>query len=548
MKEILNSYKNYIKIKNKVKLNTRLEQLKKKLLISNNTEISKRFTLYDLEQLKKKTRKSVIQNEISSISKLMSDKIICFTTNTINSNINVDVNFPKNVDVNSQYNHLENKLFKQYNEFKKFNNTLRTYSYTNTDNKKERIDYKTLRVFELTKKFNLHQHRIDLLNNFTDFTEYLKSIIYKRNSTNIGRTEIRVDVSILNQVLNTEIIIRVNNKNEKLEYVKTYDEKTKRDFYIVKNSIKNNGNYIYLKPVIDLANDKEHLTKYLFKYLLKASNEDSIENIVFSKIGIRQKQYSHKFFCDLEKTKLEKISTIIYREAKRKNFLLEDKELDINTILYDTSRMIINEDLKIEDKTIYIKHNNEYKILSTMLSYDKVEYEGFYGEYKRLEDKKYINDTLTINEEITLENKQKLEKYENLYYREKLFEELCLFNEIKSKEYDLRQDFRENHKFILKNRFKDKLLTEEEIIKKINTEKEKQTRTNEKDRVEKEIYKYYEKMEDKIFNHYKEEKRSYKKNKSIKSKSKIKNKKYNINIKNVLSSTPDYRIELYDKF
>ena len=70
---------NYIKIKNKVKLNTRLEQLKKKLLISNNTEISKRFTLYDLEQLKKKTRKSVIQNEISSISKLMSDKIICFT-------------------------------------------------------------------------------------------------------------------------------------------------------------------------------------------------------------------------------------------------------------------------------------------------------------------------------------------------------------------------------------------------------------------------------------------------------------------------------------
>ena len=69
MKEILNSYKNYNKIQSKVKKNLRLEQLKKKLLISNNTEISKRFTLYDLEQLKNKARKSIIQNEISSISK-----------------------------------------------------------------------------------------------------------------------------------------------------------------------------------------------------------------------------------------------------------------------------------------------------------------------------------------------------------------------------------------------------------------------------------------------------------------------------------------------
>jgi hypothetical protein len=491
MKEILNSYKNYIKIKNKVKLNTRIEQLKKKLLISNNTEISKRFTLYDLEQLKKKTRKSVIQNEISSISKLMSDKIIRFTTNTINSNINVDVNFPKNVDVNSQYNHLENKLFEQYNEFKKFNNTLRTYSYTDTNKQNTRIDYKTLRVFELTKKFNLHQHRIDLLNNFTDFAEYLKSIIYKKNSTNIGRTEIRVDEEILNQVLNVEIIIRVNNKNEKLEYVKTYDEKTKRDFYIVKNSIKNNGNYIYLKPVIDLANDKEHLTKYLFKYLLKASNEDSIENIVFSKIGIRQKQYSHKFFCDLEKTKLEKISSIIYREAKRKNFLLEDKELDINTILYDTSRMIINEDLKIEDKTIYIKYNNEYKILSTMLSYDKVEYEGFYGEYKRLEDKKYFNDTLTIDEEKTLKNKQEMEYYEELFVKEKMFDELIKFNEIITNKNVFQLEFRNDYENIMKYKYDFKLTDITEIELQLKSEKDT-SKIVKNEKIEELISSYYE--------------------------------------------------------
>jgi hypothetical protein len=491
MKEILNSYKNYIKIKNKVKLNTRIEQLKKKLLISNNTEISKRFTLYDLEQLKKKTRKSVIQNEISSISKLMSDKIIRFTTNTINSNINVDVNFPKNVDVNSQYNHLENKLFEQYNEFKKFNNTLRTYSYTDTNKQNTRIDYKTLRVFELTKKFNLHQHRIDLLNNFTDFAEYLKSIIYKKNSTNIGRTEIRVDEEILNQVLNVEIIIRVNNKNEKLEYVKTYDEKTKRDFYIVKNSIKNNGNYIYLKPVIDLANDKEHLTKYLFKYLLKASNEDSIENIVFSKIGIRQKQYSHKFFCDLEKTKLEKISSIIYREAKRKNFLLEDKELDINTILYDTSRMIINEDLKIEDKTIYIKYNNEYKILSTILSYDKVEYEGFYGEYKRLEDKKYFNDTLTIDEEKTLKNKQEMEYYEELFVKEKMFDELIKFNEIITNKNVFQLEFRNDYENIMKYKYDFKLTDITEIELQLKSEKDT-SKIVKNEKIEELISSYYE--------------------------------------------------------
>gem|GEM_PF-7081562 len=501
MKEILNSYKNYIKIKNKVKLNTRLEQLKKKLLISNNTEISKRFTLYDLEQLKKKTRKSVIQNEISSISKLMSDKIICFTTNTINSNMNVDINFPKNVDVNSQYNHLENKLFEQYNEFKKFNNTLRTYSYTNADNKKERIDYKTLRVFELTKKFNLHQHRIDLINNFTDFTEYLKSIIYKRNSTNIGRTEIRIDEEILNQVLNAEIIIRVNNKNEKLEYVKTFDKKTKRDFYIIKNTIKNNGNFIYLKPVVDIKNDKEHLTKYLFKYLLKASNEDSIENIVFSKIGIRQKQYSHKFFCDLEKTKLEKISTIIYREAKRKNFLLEDKELNINTILYDTSRMIINEDLKIEDKTIYIKHNNEYKILTTMLSYDKVEYEGFYGEYKRLEDKKYFNDTLTIDEEKTLKNKQEMEYYEELFVKEKMFDELIKFNEIITNKNVFQLEFRNDYENIMKYKYDFKLTDISDIELQLKSEKDI-SKIVKNEKIEELISSYYERGKSYLIEQY----------------------------------------------
>lgn len=533
MKKILNSYSNYIKVTNKVKQNVRNEQLKKKLIISNNVDTTKRFTLYDLEQMKKKIRSSVIQNEISSISKLMNGKIIRFTTNTINSNMNVDKDFPIYNDERFQFGELENRMFKQYEEFKKYNKSLRNYNYNDENGLNKKINGKSLRVFELTKSFNIHQHRIDVLNDFTELKEYIKSIFYKRNNTNIGRTEIRVDEQILNKILETEITIRINNKNETLEFIKKYDEESKRDFYIIKNSMKNNGNFIYLKPIKDIRNDKTHLTNYLFKYLLKASDEGSLENMVFSKIGVRQQQYSHKFFCDMEKMKLQKISSIIYREVKRKNILFKDMELDINSILYETSKMINNQDLIIQEDIIYIRNNNEYKKLTSITTYDKLEFSGYYSEYKRLEEKKYINETITIKEELIIENKKKMEYYENLYYKDMGMKELCLYDKVISTKYEIKTEFRENPELIIKRVYNDNLTTENDIIKKRNEEKKesKQTRTEEKERIEKLIYKYYEKMEDDVSEYYKNE-----------------DKNNPLNIEKILSSTSDYRIELYDKF
>jgi hypothetical protein len=159
--------------------------------------------------------------------------------------------------------------------------------------------------------------------------------------------------------------------------------------------------------------------------------------------------------------------------------------------LYDTSRMIINEDLKIEDKTIYIKYNNEYKILSTMLSYDKVEYEGFYGEYKRLEDKKYFNDTLTIDEEKTLKNKQEMEYYEELFVKEKMFDELIKFNEIITNKNVFQLEFRNDYENIMKYKYDFKLTDITEIELQLKSEKDT-SKIVKNEKIEELISSYYE--------------------------------------------------------
>ena len=125
---------------------------------------------------------------------------------------------------------------------------------------------------------------------------------------------------------------------------------------------------------------------------------------------------------------------------------------------------INNQDLIINENTIYIRYKNEYKKLSVITTYDKLEFSGYYSEYKRLEEKKYINETITIKEELIIENKKKMEYYENLYYKDMGMKELCLYNEVILNKYDTKMEFRENPELIIKRVYNDNLTTENDII------------------------------------------------------------------------------------
>lgn len=263
------------------------------------------------------------------------------------------------------------------------------------------------------------------------------------------------------------------------------------------------GNFIYIRGIKDINNDKEHLTKYLFKYMLKASQSDSIENIIFHNLNFKQKQYSHNFFTNkLNKQELFKTASIIYKLLKQKNELLLEKDIDINSTIFETAKMLDNEILLIDNKKIMIKNSkNEYELLTTFFQYEKTTYKGYYSSWKRLYDKLRANGRLTYKEERDFMNNRNFEHYEKKYLeieKERLSHDLKYGESII--EYEIKKEFRQNSFKILHEQFNRELYNED-IIKQpiidnyLNRRKiieENRTRINNKisDKLEAKIEKY----------------------------------------------------------
>lgn len=437
---MITEFKNFIKTEFKKKHTKNLNYLKSKLLTYKDNNQNRAFTLYDKYVFEKKTIKAKVQDEITSVSLAMKNKIVVFNTPTLSPELNLNSN------KNNTIEKISNQLKKQYEEFQKYSKKLRNYNYR--ENKEIKLfKFKSVSAFEVTKKVNIHRHNIDLVNDFEDLLIYLRVILLKRKDLKIGRIELAIDEEIVNKLVYTKQQIKINNKYQDLTF--KYSEKLKG--YIIENSKKGAGNFVYIKPIKDLSKDKTHLTKYLFKYLLKSSNETSLDSMIFSYLGFKQKQYTHNFFTNkLKKHELEKLSSIVYN-LKRFN---KTDELDIlpsEGIMFNLASLFNDNTLRYEDNKLISNITNN--ILYSPKKFEMYEFENVknYWNKKRqvLEKKREINDFLTDAEECELHNIDMYELREKEYIKKNIDIETKEFaqdeklDEIKLK---LQSEFRKNIK------------------------------------------------------------------------------------------------------
>lgn len=398
----------------------------------NNTFIS----LKDIFKNQQMIRKSVIQNEINSINQIQQDKIVIFHTSTIDPVLNVS---RKINDVKL----LEEQIKKQYEEFSKY---FRTITKRNHDKK---ITYKNIRVYELTKKLNIHCHKTDLLNGEKDFISYLESIILSRKKNQIGRVELVVNSDffeiVKQQFKNKEIKIRVNNKYEILTLMKRSIkfQGKRQHIFIIKETKKGEGNFIYFRTIQDDKGMGQHLTDYMFKYMLKSFDYDeenkpleprskvSKETLVFSKLKLRQKIYSTNFFSDkLPKDDLEKLNRRFFTFFKqldnnRVNVLSYFNKNDFETISKGRRHLLYTLSEMLDDKRIFVVEENktilltEYKTIKSIVrseieEYDKFNKDEFFQLVKnRYEDRHYLNEA-EFNKRVIMELDDYLEHKRSL--------------------------------------------------------------------------------------------------------------------------------------
>lgn len=381
--------------------------------IFTNKENNSFISLRDIFKKQHFIKRSLIQNEIDSINQVGKDKFVIFHTSTLDPILNLNQKI-KDIDT------IEEQITKQYKEFSKY------HKYINDTNDKKKLRYKNIRVYEFTKKFNLHCHKTDFLNNEEDFIKYIESIILSRNKNNIGRIELVLNIDFFKVVeqffKDKKIKIRINNKYIYLSLIKktiTFKNE-KQDIFIIKETIKEKGNFIYIRTINDIKEDNEHLTNYMFKYMLKSfdiNKENEIlkprsnvskETLIFSKLKLRQKIYSINFFTDkMTKDELEKINGKIFTLFKqldnnKKNVLSEFNENDFNELkngknhlFYTLSNMLRDGKLYKREKTEILL--TEYKKIKHLIRMNIEEYdEKRKKNFLFLIYKKYIHtETMT---------------------------------------------------------------------------------------------------------------------------------------------------------
>lgn len=373
------------------------------------------FSLKDIFQKQHILRKYFIQNEISSINQNQHNKIVIFHTSTIDPVLNV----PRKID---EAKLLEEQIKKQYEEFSKY---FRTITKRNHDKK---ITYKNIRVYELTKKLNIHCHKTDFLNSEAEFVSYLESIVLSRKKNDIGRVELVVNADFFETVRklfkDKQIKIRVNNKYEILSLLKRSIkfQGKKQDIFIIKETKKGEGNFIYFRTIEDDKGTGQHLTDYMFKYMLKSfdyNEEDkplqprskvSKETLIFSKLKLRQKIYSTNFFSDkLQKDDLEKLNGRFFTffkqlERNKTNILSFFNKNDLDYISNGRRHLLYTLSQMLDDKRIFVVEENkdilvnEYKVIKSIVrsnieAYNQYDKEGFFDLIrKKYEYKNTLNE------------------------------------------------------------------------------------------------------------------------------------------------------------
>ncbi len=300
--------KNYIKDAEELYYEKKIRQLEYAKTIILNSR-NKPCTLENINNHNEKIKPALIENEINSTYRTLDKKIAIFKTTTLNPNYNLS-NEQSDKEIDKQLQ-IQYEQLKNYHQFK---------NQFKADGK--RLKNKGVKIYDLTDALNLHTHSIDILKSKENLEHYIKSIIYAKKKFDVGRIELCITRYALKHIkeLFRDFKIRVNNR-----YI-TLNLKNENNIFIIEEKGKiEEGSYIYFKLLDKKKDSKKNMIRYFYKNILQEryTKTPTEEHTIFSKLGIRIKQFSKDFF----NRKVQK--HILYRTNNKLFFMIRSKKEDI---------------------------------------------------------------------------------------------------------------------------------------------------------------------------------------------------------------------------
>lgn len=379
---------NYIKNAEKMYYDKKIKQSENAKTIILKCK-SKTCTLEDINNYNEKIKPALIENEINSIYRTLDKKIAIFKTTTLNPNYNLsnEQSNPKEID---------KQLKIQYEQLKNYHQFKNQYKHNS-----KRLKNQGVKIYDLTDALNLHTHSIDILKSKENLEHYIKSVIYAKKKFDIGRIELCITKYALKHIkeLFRDFKIRVKNR-----YI-TLNLKNEKGAYIIEEQGKiEEGNYIYFKLLDNKKNSKKNMIRYFYKNILQEryTKTPTEEHTIFSKLGIRIKQFTKDFF----NRKVQK--HILYKTNNKLFFMIRSKKEDIQlsptqkdkkSFLYYTASLFRKSILFLFDKQFVFyskdtKPTTKWVQIVDLKSYEKDCYEEYCNnsdiQLTRVNDKNLI--------------------------------------------------------------------------------------------------------------------------------------------------------------
>lgn len=378
---------NYIKNAEKIYYDKKIKQSENAKTIILKSK-SKTFILENINNHNEKIKPAIIENEINSIYRTLDKKIAIFKTTTLNPNYNLS-NEQSDKEIDKQLQ-IQYEQLKNYHQFK---NQFKI--------KDKRLKNQGVRIYDLTNALNLHTHSIDILKSKENLEHYIKSIIYAKKKFDIGRIELCITKYALKHIkkLFKDFKIRVKNR-----YI-TLNLRFEKGAYIIEEQGKiEEGNYIYFKLLDNKKNSKKNMIRYFYKNILqerytKTPNE---EHTIFSKLGIRIKQFTNDFFNrKVQKHILYKTNNKLFLmiRSKKEDIQLSPTSKDLKSFLFFTASLFRKSILFLFDKqfVFHSKNNNpttKWVQIVDLKTYEKECYEEYCNnsdlQITRVNDKNLI--------------------------------------------------------------------------------------------------------------------------------------------------------------
>ena len=361
---------NYIKEAEELYYEKKIRQLEYAKTIIFKSK-NRTYTLEDSNNYSEKIKPALIENEINSIYRTLDKKIAIFKTTTLNPNYNLS-NEQSDKEIDKQ-------LQIQYEQLKNYHQFKNQYKHNS-----KRLKNQGVKIYDLTDALNLHTHSIDILKSKENLEHYIKSIIYAKKKYDIGRIELCITKYALKHIkkLFKNFQIRVNNR-----YL-TLNLKCEKGIYIIEEQGKiEEGNYIYFKLLDNKKNSKKNMIRYFYKNILQEryNKTPTEEHFIFSKLGIRVKQFTKDFFNrKVQKHILYRTNNKLFFMIKRNN---EDIQLspttkDLKSFLFYTASLFRKDTLFLFDKqfVFYSKNKNpstKWVQIVDLKTYEKEGYEEY---------------------------------------------------------------------------------------------------------------------------------------------------------------------------